>query len=347
MKASAIVQVLSENIGRYTTKFSSDLSSIISMEARDDGFIYVETASPHGLDTGNAIIVNGALRKTPIASIGEGLVITQIPHDLTTGYQKEITIEGTTYYDGVYSIINIPDKYSCSFDEIEVIDETERNTGYMLENVAYSFNGEFVVEVIDDCHFKYENKYNVVGTAGGNPKIFTKPMIAAIAMPTDLAEIYNDESTESRVVGYVHVEPVESDKDRFISADTNYVNNDGLDYRQRLINRFSLYVVVPTQETYTAAQAKDDMVDLSVAIFKCLLRKRLPSPYGMGYYSNVTFVEHGSVDYLGAYYVHVFTFECITDLTTDDVWSDDPHVAFRTIKADSVRGLKVQSELKP
>lgn len=345
MKASIVVEALTQSIGKYTDKFSSKISSVINMEAKDD-FIFVETTEPHGLYTGNAIVVTGALRKTPISSVGDGLVITEIPHDLTTNYQKTITIEGTKENDGVYPIIQVPDKYSCEFDQL-IVTQTELNIGYMLEDVDYSFNGEFVIEVIDDTHFKYKNKYGVVGTAGGNPSIYTKPMIAAIAVPEDLSKIYNDETTESRVVGYVHVEPVESDKDRFISADTAYVNNDGLDYRQRLINRFSLYVVVPTEEDYTAAQAKDDMVDLSVAIFKCLLRKRLPSPYSQGYYSNITFVEHGSVDYLGAYYVHVFTFECITDLTINDVWTDEPNVAFRTIKADSVRGLKVHSELKP
>lgn len=346
MKASVIVEALTNNISKYTTRFSSALPKIISMEAQNDGYVYVETASAHGLVTGNAFIVNGALRKTPLVSIGDGLLITQIPHDLTTNYQKEITIIGTDHHDGTYAIVKIPDKYSCEFDQLTV-EEPENNIGYLLENVNYSFNGEFTAEVIDETHFKYKNKYEVIGEAGGNPEIYTKPMIAAIAMPEDLSQIYNDESTESRVVGYVHVEPVESDKDRFINADTNYVNNDGLDYRQRLINRFSLYVVVPTQEDYTAAQAKDDMVDLSTAIFKCLLRKRLPSPYSQGYYSNVTFVEHGSVDYLGAYYVHVFTFECITDLTIDDVWTADPNVAFRTIEAESARGLNVKSELKP
>lgn len=345
MKASTIVEALTNSISKYTTKFSSKISSVISMEAKDD-YIFVETAEPHLLNTGNAIVITGAFRKTPIVSVGDGLVITKIPHDLTTNWQKTITIEGTKYNDGVYSIIQIPDKFTCEFDQLEIT-QIEQNIGYMLEDVDYSFNGEFTVEVIDGTHFKYKNKYNVVGSAGGNPSIYTKPMIAAIAVPEDLSKIYNDETTESRVVGYVHVEPVESDKDRFIEADTSYVNNDGLDYRQRLINRFSLYVVVPTEEDYTAAQAKDDMVDLSTAIFKCLLRKRLPSPYSQGYYSNVTFVEHGSVDYLGAYYVHVFTFECITDLTINDVWTDDPSVAFRTIKANSVRGLKVHSELKP
>ena len=346
MKASVIVEALTNSISKYTTKFSSEISSIESMEAHNDGYIYVTTSEKHGLNSGNAIIVNGALRKTPLASIGDGLLITKVPHDLTTNYQKEITVIGTSNYDGTYSIVNIPDKYSCEFDQLTV-EEPESNTGYLLEKVDYSFNGEFVIEVIDDYNFKYENKYNVQGEAGGNPQIYTKPMIAAIAMPEDLSKIYNDQTTESRVVGYVHVEPIESDKDRFINVDTNYVNNDGLDYRQRLINRFTIYVVVPTEDDYTAAQAKDDMVDLSVAIFKCLLRKRLPSPYSQGYYSNVTFVEHGSVDYLGAYYVHSFTFECITDLTIRDVWTDEPNVAFRTIKADSARGLLVESELKP
>lgn len=346
MKASTIVEALTSSISKYTTRFSSEISSIESMQANEDGYIYVTTTNKHRLKSGNAIIVNGALRKTPLISIGDGLLITKTPHDLTTNYQKEVTIIGTEYNDGTFSVVNIPDKYSCEFDQLLVIEE-ESNTGYLLEDVSYSFNGEFVVEVIDDYNFRYKNKYNVQGEAGGNPQIYTKPMIAAIAMPEDLSKIYNDQSTESRVVGYVHVEPVESDKDRFINVDTNYVNNDGLDFRQRLINKFSIYVVVPTEDDYTAAQAKDDMVDLSKAIFKCLLRKRLPSPYSQGYYSNITFVEHGSVDYLGAYYVHVFTFECITDLTIDDVWTDDPNVAFRTLKANSVRGLLVESELKP
>lgn len=346
MKAADIVEALTQNISKYTTKFSSKISEVVLMEAREDGYIYVQTRDPHELISGNAIVVSGALRKTPISSIGDGLLITKTPHDLTTNYQKEITIVGTAEHDGIYSIISIPDKFTCEFDENE-IKENESNIGYLLEDYAYGFNGEFTVEVVDDCQFKYKNKYNVAGRAGGIPEIYTKPMIAAIAMPEDLAKIYNDETTEQKVVGYVHVEPVESDKDRFITADTNYVNNDGLDYRQRVINKFTLYVVVPTQETYTAAEAKDDMVDLSKAIFKCLLRRRLPSPYSMGYYSNVTFVEHGSVDYLGAYYVHSFTFECVTDLTIDDVWTDDPNVAFRTLKADSVRTLKVNSELKP
>ena len=345
MKAADIVNILSSSIGKYTNMFSSELAKISHMHA-DEDYVYITTETPHQLRDGNSIIVNGALRKTPLASIGDGLLVTKIPHDLTTDYQKEVTIVGTQYHDGTYQIINIPDKYSCEFDEV-YIEQSESNTGYLLESLDYGFNGEFVIEVIDEYNFKYKNKYKVIGEAGGLPEIYTKPMIAAIAIPEDLAKIYNDQTTESRVVAYVCVEPIESDKDRYISTDTNYVNTDGLDYRQRLINRFTIYVVTQAQDYYTAAKIKDDMVDLSVSFFKCLLRKRIPSPYSMKYYSNVTFVEHGSVDYLGAYYVHSFTFECITDLTIDDVFTDEKSVAFRTLEASSVRGLEVESELKP
>lgn len=344
MKASDIVNLLSNSIGKYTNMFSSEVAKVQSMSA-DENYVYVTTKTPHKLRNGNSVIISGALRKTPLVSIGDGLLITEIPHDLTTNYQKEITIVGTDYHDGTYPIISIPDKYSCEFDEVYV--EQSENKGYLLESLDYGFNGEFIIEVIDDYNFKYKNKYKVVGEAGGLPEIYTKPMIAAIAVPEDLSKIYNDKTTESRVVAYVCVEPVESDKDRFISADTNYVNTDGLDYRQRLINRFTIYVVSQAQDYYTAAKIKDDMVDLSVAFFKCLLRQKIPSPYSMKYYSNVTFVEHGAVDYVGAYYVHSFTFECITDLTIEDVFTDEKSVAFRTLEASSVRGLEVESELKP
>jgi len=105
-------------------------------------------------------------------------------------------------------------------------------------------------------------------------------------------------------------------------------------FRQTIICPFDVFVITPTTESIAGREARDQMEDVAVALFKSLLRSKLTTVLTNTQQYSTIFVGHRFAAFAGAYYVHQFQFETAVDLVYEDTIDDDFNVAFRDISMD-------------
>jgi hypothetical protein len=118
---------------------------------------------------------------------------------------------------------------------------------------------------------------------------------------------------------------------RAIEADATDRYSPNTDYRQQTIQDFSVFAVIPCRDELSAIDARDTVEEIRGPIYKSLLGVLFPDYNSIGRQYGVTFVNDGFYGYTGAYYVHEFVFQKVSEIVYDDIVDPELNVAFRDI----------------
>lgn len=338
MKASDIVNQLSAILPKFSDKFTSNFS--VTGLSRVGTTVTAITAAAHGLSIGKAVNIIGA--QTPI-SIGSltralttGTMITDTDHDITAGVNTDVEIVGATEaeFNGTFTIIAVKNRRTITFSMPDSGAVTATGAPLLLNGSSFleSYNGLFEVTAVPSTtSFEYEVTNATLFTPPTGTIIArTNPRISASISSDRVVDAYTKQSSGD-LWAFVILDDVSASKSRNI--DTDAVDNlqRGNEFRQQIVQPFSILIVIPTTQEITARDARDLSEDLFRPICQSILFSKIDSGLFVGAQNPIQFVDHGFVAYNTAFYAHTYNFQMTSDITFDDTIGYSEDVAFRDI----------------
>lgn len=337
MQAQDVITQLYTNMPRFNSNFSvllSDFSIGVSGTT-----VTVTTTSPHGLTTGNAVVVANMPTKTQIASfdlddLNDILTVTTVTnHDLTEGFFETVELVDSTNanLNGTFELLSVPNRrtFTVVFTESDI---SSPGTVNLLENRSFgSINGTHQITVIDTTNFTYELVTPSTPTESTKGTISTGVRISGGSDIERITENYTFQTQNDDLWGFVVTESAISNKDRNVTNDAT-LNQGGLnDWNVLYIESFTFYVFVPTDNDITGRRAKDLCDTIKPDLFNSVLGVNFPSGFHSENVSPIYPLGDEFFGYFGAYYIHSYRFEQISRITTDDLTNYDANVSFRDI----------------
>ena len=341
MKAEEVVALLQANIPPLNSSFSTNVS-VVSIENLSGNIATVTTSTDHNLSIGNIFSISGAQSNIVIDTLTRngivGTLVTDEDHDITNGL-KTIEISGAIEpnFNGTFTIQNVDNRRTIRF----LMDDSGATigTGAPLlingQSVFRGYNGVYpVASVIDSTQFTYVLESSGLEPATGTIVMSNKIRISAGGTIERLVEGYTKKPDKNNWM-FVVLNDVIGNKSRRIQSDA--VNNlnrgqQGEGFRQQIFQSFSVYVLIPTSQDFTARKARDESEDIFENICQSILFYRFDSGLAAtGFNGSLAFTNHGIFAYNAAYYIHQYVFEQVVDLTFLDTVGYDEDVAFRDI----------------
>lgn len=350
MKASDVIQQLQTVLPKVTGLFSDDIS-VVSL-TRTGFTVTAITSTEHGLISDQEVIISGAVELNPIISLtfSEGIVsaITQNAHDLTQPSLQQIK-ENNLYdfnkalvsgadqsgYNGIFTLNSVINRKKFSY----LITESPISpaTGNPVLEQEFGYNGKFPVTVIDPTTFTYQISVTPISPAGGTI-IARSPVRVSGAVSFDrLVESYTEQS-ENKLWAFVVIEDVTTSRNRAILSDATSESSSSDEYRNRLIEPFSIYVFIPGVNSISGLPLRDDIEEIRGFIYQAILGVIFPTGLKCETWSQTTptsdrYVRESPMS--EAVYIHQFAFERVVDVTYPDTKGPDRSVAFRDMEIDA------------
>lgn len=271
---------------------------------------------------------------------GVATCVTAEPHDFTLNEREgddfvpDVTIVGASPsgWNGTYPVTAVLNRTTFEF---QVDDSLADASGSIVavDGKNRGFNGyKSAITVTGTDEFTYPLSAPLPPAAGfgQNMRATFGFRISGVANAEKIIDYYTEQNPNESWA-FVVLGDSPASRNRRIDEDSTYVYSDGQDYRQTLIQPFTVYVVEPTTELISGRPARDKMQDLLLPFFKSLLRFKTSEPFAAGQNYGVTFVRHGFFSYNKAFYMHAFDFENIVEITYDDTLSPSNNVAFRDV----------------
>jgi hypothetical protein len=334
-KASEIISRLVDIAPKLTNLFSDSLA--ITSLTRSGAVVTAVTASAHGLVTGKYVNIVGAQAPVQVASITRvgdiATAITSQPHDLTEGWQSTIKITGADqveYNGDALPLLTVPNRTKFTYQVSGTPATPATGTNILLfDGADRGYNGRKQITVVDSTTFTYPITTTPLSPAIGSPVVKFNIRISGAATINRAIEAYTAQQSQ-KLWAYVVLGDTSVSKDRRIYNDANSSFTKGVEFRQREIQKISVYVITPSTDEIAGRAARDLMEDLRLVFYKAILRFRPASGLTDQTDFLIAFNGHGLVNYEGAYYIHQFEFETISDITAPDT-AETETVAFRDI----------------
>lgn len=339
MKGSDVIALMRQNLPLATDLFSETVG-VVSI-TRSGTTVTVITSAVHGKSTGEVVTIQGALIPNPLTSLTrvDSLVtgVTGTPHDLTKGYQLNITIEGATEseYNGMPLLVDVPDRNTFTYNVTGTPSTPATGSPTLLEDRIDGYNGVFTVTVIDPTTFTYEITGTPASPAAGTPIVHTGLRISTAITIERALEAYTKQS-QLGYWAFVILDDNDVSRDRSIENDATTILVAVNARRVRQIENFSIYVAIPTTASIVAGDERDAADNVMVALFKSILGAKIPSNLSSERAYAISSVGDGLFGYEKAFYVHRFTFQTVRDILGGDMVPDTPNRAFRDIGLETV-----------
>lgn len=346
MKASEIVMQLWACLPNYTDLFTSTVGVVSIFRSGD--VATVNCSEVHDLEVGDAVYIYGAEDIVDIVSVAryngldsQALYTVDISHDLTydiTGQEVTISSVVDSGFNGTYELVGVPDRTSFILKTLTTFPATPSSGGFAhgTENYRKRYDGIYSVAAApDDDTFTFNLNYPGAGMKNpivSGAEVRAKPRITAVATAERIVDVYTKQNTND-LWAFVILGDVAAAKGRNVDVDGTDRIPKGVQYRQQVTQPFGVYVVVPSSSQIAARGARDICEDLTRDLFRSLLGHKFDSGFNIGSsQGGVNFVEHGTFAYSQSYYIHLYSFEQVSDLSFEDTVGLDAHVAFRDIE---------------
>lgn len=334
MRISDVARQIRAVLPNYTDRFG-DSVSITSITA-SAGVATIVTSSAHGLNNSQAVSITGVETHTPISSLSkDGLnytFSTSSDHDLTFGWQehKNVKLGGFTNPDWNSSFtLKSSNNRRIFVVQTPLAEPTLNGNEYLLEFRIDGVNGVYPVTVVDATTFTISGSF-ADGTYS-NGRVSLNPRVAAVVDIDRALESYTKQQIDDF---WIFVEPVDVQvsKDRSTYSDATATIASGNDIRTRMIDGFSVYIVVSTSQQIAASTAVDICRhELLLPLMKTLYGLKLDTGTSNEPNFRTTLESHGVAAYDKAYLVYRYSFEVVVDLTNDDQVEPLATRAFRDI----------------
>ncbi len=334
MKASDVVTQLRVLLPQLTGVLTDEVS--VRSLSRSGTTITATCEDDHGLELGQAVNVSGAVVPIPIDPLTRsgtvGTLVTTSDHDLTNGIAPTVEISGANEaeFNGTFVRTNVDNRRTIKFVMADSGATLATGSPVLLgaESALRDYNSLYeVTEIPSAAKFSFTSGLaDPVGTIVAR----TNPRIASVV------------DVEQAVKGYTSKQPGElwlfvalgdvfASKSRANQSDAVSFQGRGAEYRQQVIQPFTVFLFVPVSDSVAGAVGRDEAEDLFRPLCQSLLFSRFGSGLGAEALGTVQFVSHGFYHYNSAVYVHAFAFQQVVDLTDVDTVGPDIDVAFRDI----------------
>lgn len=350
MRASDVVERLLEKLPQRTGIFSNDIP-IVSL-TRSGSTVTAISGSPHLLQTGQKVVITGALELNPITSLiftdGIASAITQNNHDLTAAddFQRKVnnfylfnnaSVGGADQpeYNGTFLVKTVLNRKSFTYPVEGSPASPATGSPSLLQNFGY--NGHFPVTVIDPTTFTYQITTTPESPASGNI-IARSPARISAALSLERAVIsYNKQIDENKLWIFVVLSDVVPSRNRKVLSDAANEEGSQTEYRARLVEPFFIYIFIPAIGSLSGRKLRDDMEVIRGYIYNSIAGVTFPSALTEGVWSQTTPLgdKHVDTELAPAVYVHQFAFERIVDVTYGDTKGPDDNRAFRDTEWDT------------
>ena len=338
MRALDIVSRLSSMLPLRTDKFTKDVS-VLSL-TRSGTIITAACNEKHLLKPGDVAVIVGSfvpiVANTLTRSGAVGQVVLATRHDLTPTANKSVILSGSneSEFNGTFKIISIIDDVTITFVMVDSGPTTATGSSVLEngESALRQYDGAYkILEVPSDSSFTFTNSVAGLADPIGTIIARVKPRISAVATVERMVEVYTEQKIPNDFWMFVVLEDVVASKSRQIRSDAIDNLTRSTEFRQQIIQPFSVYVLIPTANSESGREARDDAEDLFRSICQTLLFAHFPSGLYAETLGAVQFVSHGTFNYNTAVYVHAFGFQQVVDLYFEDTVGPDLDVAFRCI----------------
>jgi hypothetical protein len=336
--ASDVVNQLAALLPKYTDKFTDDVE--ITSITRNSTVMTALCKNVHNMDIGDIFnLLNAPTSHTSSSLTRSGTVGTIVfttDHDLTDAIVStiEIVSASESEFVGTFSILSIPNRRTVTFTMADA-GPTTANNGVVhgIGSYLQQYDGVYqVTDVLDVGKFTFAHSNASLADPVGTDIIArVKPRISASVDADRAAAAYTQQESDDKFWMFVVLDDVESSKSRHIQSDAVDNIGRGAEYRQQIMQPFSVYVFMPAAAQIAGRAARDEAENLFQPICKSLLFSKFDSGLFAGAQGPVHFVRHGLYNYDTAIYVHVYAFEQVVDIVVDDTVGDELDVAFRNI----------------
>lgn len=337
MKVYDIVKQLQSTLPIYTNAFSDEFN--ITSLTSSGLLVTAITTTAHQLNDGDYVNIMGALTPNIITNLTSSdeiaYAITTDWHDLTENWQENVEITGADQieYNGIHKLLTVLNRLNFSYEITGDPISPATGTPILWYKFPIGYNGWHQITVVNENTFTYLLEREFGSPASGTIKMQTRARISGVVNAERALDSYTKQPA-GNLWAFVVMDSMSANKDREISSDTTASFGRGEEYRQLIIQPFSIYVFAPATNDISARQQRDAMEDLLIPLCKSLLRFRFPTGFVENQYSGVIFSHHGFYLYNKAFYVHEFVFEMNGWVTYPDTTKPDYNVAFRDIYVD-------------
>jgi len=338
MKSNDVVIQLQTKMPTLTDLFNSTVD-IVSLEYAA-GTVTATTGAPHNLISGRDVIISGALTPNPIINLTQtddiAAAETQFDHDLTQNYQENIIVQGAdnAEYNGEHPLLRVPNRRNFTYQISGDPPSPDTGSPILLEDKAFGYNGIFTITVISPTEFTYNLPYDVGTPAQGTITASFAVRISDSVSVDRAIDMYSQFNTDE-LWAFVVLNDVVVSKDRDILSDATETFKSGDDFLQREINPFSVFVFAPATFSLDGAIIRDLMEDVRVYLYHSLLGVKFPTYLSTDAHPNALYrtytLGHSRFEYNGAFYIHQFDFESLSDIFYNDTVGPDLNVAFRDV----------------
>lgn len=338
MKAESIIQQLAIALPNFSDKFTTNFD--ITSLTRSGTTVTAVTSAAHGLVVGKQAIITGA--KTPI-SIGTliragviGTLISDSDHDMTENFSADVELSGSTEaeFNGTFTVLTVPNRRTITFTMDDSGATVATGSPLLLNGSSFlkQYNGLKEVDTVPSpTSFTYEiTDTTLFSPAAGTIKAKTEPRISGAISIDRIVDAYTKQA-QDEYWAFVVLGDVFASKSRKIESDATDNQQRGNEFRQQIIQPFTIVVAIPTKTEIAARAARDEAEDLLRPICRSVLFKKFDSQLFVGAQNPSQFVDHGFTAYNTAFYLHSYNFESTADITFDDTIGYDESVAFRDI----------------
>lgn len=341
MKLADIVKQFQVLLPKYTDEFSTsaNVSSIIA----SGGTATITTSVAHGIKTGNSVTLANVNILTSIDSVSkDGLqytFTTSTSHDLTENWPdfENVTLGGFTDSDwnSSFKLLRVPNRQTFvvqSANSLPILNGNE------VLHDSSTINGQYSATTTSSNAFTISGDFSdgtyTDGTVGG----FVR---AAAAVNIERAIQSYTENNINQPWLFVTMHDADVSKDRSDDSDATATRPTGVDIRQRLVDGFSVHVVVNTSNQIAGELAVDICRhDLLLPILKSVYGARFDTGLSGGADFKAVFLGHGTEQYDKRIYVHVYDFEVSMELTNGDTVEPSYTRAFRDIDYTQTIGVE-------
>lgn len=345
MKAQFIQNQLLSDLPIYTNLFHDTLAIASMSFTLATLEVTVTTTTDHGLVTNNFMNIQGIREKNLLSSLtssnGIATAVASNRTDLTQGFQDTINISGADQleYNGEHTLLDVIDSSNFTYSITGTPISPATGSIFLNEEKSLSYNGFFVITKIDDTTFTYTVSRPLLDPDFSNGIIFINPRIFVVVNTERALEEYTRRE-QNKLALFLVLNATEANRNRANVSDASDRIKSPDEFRQALINNFTISVFSPTTTEVGAAQSRDQMEDVRFFLLNSLLKKVLPTGTGADSPSDgITYVNDDSEEYTGAYLVHNFVFQVVYDLTQKDIVKLPQNVAVLNIIANYLNGF--------
>lgn len=345
MKAEDVIKQLRAVVPKLTDVFSSTIS-VTSLSR--SGTTVTALSTDHGLTTGNYVTIKGAYEKNGLTSLtfadGVASATTTSDHDLTekgssqpyTLDFNQATVSGATEseYNGTFDVLSAVNRRNFTYS-VTGTPASPATGAPVLHQDAY--NGRYQVTVVDSDTFTYQISTTPNSPAAGS---ITAEKEARISGAVSIERAFNGYTKQlaGELWAFVIIGDPTISKDRSIFSDATSTRSKQDEWRERIIEPFSVFVFVPSTKTISSRPSRDLAEDIRPILYKSLVGSQLPTTFTDEGWSMITPVGDrlsGEASN-GAFYVHEYQFERVVDVTYEDTVGNEDTVAFRDFDFDIV-----------